>query len=66
VPRETIEREMLLQDLAEIGSDGGGVDLASLGLDFGGAPETDGGESPPHESGEAEEVPEVDSPLDGE
>jgi DNA-directed RNA polymerase subunit beta' len=64
VPREAIEREMLLQDLAEIGSDGGGVDLASLGLDFGGAPETNGDGAPPHESGEAEEVPEVDSPLD--
>jgi DNA-directed RNA polymerase subunit beta' len=56
--------EQLLAALQEIGSDGGeGLDLRSLGLDFGGAPETNG-ESAPHESGEAEEVPEVDTPLD--
>src|SRR5207245_8389877 len=59
VPRETYERETLLAALEEIGSDGGGVDLASLGLDFGGAPEF-GEENPPKESGEAEEIPEVD------
>jgi DNA-directed RNA polymerase subunit beta' len=58
--------EQLLAALEEIGSDGGaGIDFASLGIDFGGAPETNG-ESTPHESGEAEEVPEVDSPLDAE
>ena len=44
VPKETYEREALLAALQEIGSDGGdGIDLASLGLDFGGGPEpTDG------------------------
>jgi DNA-directed RNA polymerase subunit beta' len=65
VPRETYERETLLAALEEIGSDGGGVDLASLGLDFGGGPEF-GEENPPKASTEAEEVPEVDTPLDGE
>jgi DNA-directed RNA polymerase subunit beta' len=64
VPRETYERETLLAALEEIGSDGGqGIDLASLNLDFGGQPETNG-EGTPHESGEAEEIPEVDTPLD--
>jgi DNA-directed RNA polymerase subunit beta' len=55
--------EQLLAALEEIDSDGGnGIDLDSLGLDFGGEP---GAETPTsHESGEAEEVPEVDSPLD--
>jgi DNA-directed RNA polymerase subunit beta' len=71
VPKETYEREALLAALEEIGSDGGeGVDLASLGLDFGGEPETNGGpedgNAKPRESTEAEEVPEVDTPLDGE
>jgi DNA-directed RNA polymerase subunit beta' len=66
VPKETYEREQLLAALEEIGSDAGdGLDLASLGLDFGGQPETND-EGKPHESTEAEEVPEVDSPLDGE
>jgi DNA-directed RNA polymerase subunit beta' len=66
VPKETYEREALLAALEEIGSDGGdGIDLASLGLDFGGEPELND-EAKPHESTEAEEVPEVDSPLDGE
>ena len=57
----------MLAALEEIGSDGGdGLDLASLGLgDFGGEPVTGpDGEAKPHESTEAEEVPEVDSPLD--
>src|SRR4051812_43406717 len=64
VPKETYEREALLAALEEIGSDGGnGVDLASLGLDFGGQPDVND-ESKPHESTEAEEVPEVDTPLD--
>jgi DNA-directed RNA polymerase subunit beta' len=64
VPKETYEREALLQALEEIGSDGGeGVDLASLGIDFGGQPQTDG-EGTSHEAGEAEETPEVDTPLD--
>ncbi|MFL5921696.1 MAG: DNA-directed RNA polymerase subunit beta', partial [Gaiellaceae bacterium] len=67
VPKETYEREALLAALQEIDSDGGeGIDLASLGLDFGGEPETNGGENAPRESTEAEEVPEVDTPLDNE
>jgi DNA-directed RNA polymerase subunit beta' len=57
VPKEAYERETLLAALQEIGSDGGGIDLASLGLDFGGEPEPgDGPEAPA--AGEAEEVPE--------
>jgi DNA-directed RNA polymerase subunit beta' len=63
VPKEVYERETLLAALQEIGSDGGGIDLASLGLDFGGQPE-ENDESKPREAGEAEEIPEVDSPLD--
>src|SRR5205085_5406633 len=38
VPAETLEREALLAALQEIGGDGDGASLASLGLDFGGAP----------------------------
>ncbi len=56
----------LLAALEEIGSaetDGGGLDLEALGLEsFGGAPGAD--EPISHEAGEAEETPEVDSPLD--
>ncbi len=63
VPKEAYERETLLAALQEIGSDGGGIDLASLGLDFGGQPDLND-EAKPQEAGEAEEVPEVDSPLD--
>jgi DNA-directed RNA polymerase subunit beta' len=56
--------EQLLAALQEIGDGGGdGFDLKSLGIDFGGAPEL-GGEATPREAGEAEEIPEVDSPLD--
>jgi DNA-directed RNA polymerase subunit beta' len=67
VPKETYEREALLAALQEIGSDGGdGIDLASLGLDFGGGPEPTDGDPKARESTEAEEVPEVDTPLDGE
>jgi DNA-directed RNA polymerase subunit beta' len=62
--------EQLLAALEEIGSDGGeGLDLRALGIEFD-APgveanevETDG-ENKPRESTEAEEIPEVDSPLD--
>ena len=62
VPKETYEHEALLAALEEIGSDGGeGLDLASLGLDLGEG-ETDGNDKGP--STEAEEVPEVDKPLD--
>jgi DNA-directed RNA polymerase subunit beta' len=64
VPREAYERETLLAALQEIGSDGGGLDLQSLGIDFGGTPMF--GDGPSLEGTEAEEVPEVDTPLDGE
>jgi DNA-directed RNA polymerase subunit beta' len=62
VPREMYDREALLAALEEIGSDGDSALALGDLADFGGAPETEG------ESGlattEAEEVPEVDSPLD--
>ena len=70
VPVEAYTRpateEQLLAALEEIGTDGD-VDLAlgALDMTFGGEPETNG-ETPPLASTEAEEVPEVDSPLDGE
>jgi DNA-directed RNA polymerase subunit beta' len=54
--------EQLLAALEEIGSDGADA-LGLEGLDFGGQPDVND-EAKPHESGEAEEVPEVDSPLD--
>jgi DNA-directed RNA polymerase subunit beta' len=59
----TYEREALLAALQEIGGDGDGASLAGLGLDFGGSPAF-GEENPPNEAEEAEEVPEVDTPLD--
>jgi DNA-directed RNA polymerase subunit beta' len=56
--------EQLLAALEEIGSDGGNG-LSGLDLDFGGAPETtDEANGEPRDALEAEEVPEVDSPLD--
>src|SRR5262249_19190517 len=55
--------EQLLAALEEIDSDGGNG-IGSLDLDFGGEPGADAPAS--HEAGEAEEVPEVDSPLDSE
>ncbi|TML86371.1 MAG: DNA-directed RNA polymerase subunit beta' [Actinobacteria bacterium] len=59
--------EQLLAALEEIDSDGGnGIDLDSLGLDFGGQPGVDDGGSSGKSDIEAEEVPEVDSPLDKE
>ncbi len=65
VPKETYERAALLAALEEIGTDGGdGMSLKDLGIDFGGAPEVNGGDGAPKASTEAEEVPEVDSPLD--
>jgi DNA-directed RNA polymerase subunit beta' len=51
----------LLAALEEIG-DGDGIDLDALGLTFGGEPGAD--ETSSHDAGEAEEIPEVDSPLD--
>jgi DNA-directed RNA polymerase subunit beta' len=53
--------EQLLAALEEIGTDGGDS-LADLNLDFGGEPGGNGG--PSHDALEAEEIPEVDSPLD--
>jgi DNA-directed RNA polymerase subunit beta' len=66
VPKEMYERERVLAALEEIESDGGtGIDLASLGIDFGGQPEHGAdGDGMPKESTEATEVPEIDSPLD--
>ena len=68
VPASALARpqteEQLLAALEEIGSDGSDA-LAGLGLDFGSTTETgvsEGGE-PPSDL-EAEEVPEVESPLD--
>ena len=67
VPKETYERASLLRALEEIGTgDGDGLSLQELGIDFGGQPETNGGDGKPKDAVEAEEVPEVDSPLDGE
>jgi len=65
VPKEAYDRETLLAALEEIGGDGGGLALEELDMTFGGEPETDG-DTKPRESGQAEEVPEVDTPLDGE
>jgi DNA-directed RNA polymerase subunit beta' len=66
IPAEAYRRppteEQLLAALEEIGTDGEGVDLGLLGMTFGG--EVDGGNG--RESTEAEEIPEVDSPLDEE
>jgi DNA-directed RNA polymerase subunit beta' len=57
--------EQLLAALEEIDSDGGnGIGLDSLGLDFGGQPGVDDGGSSGKSDIEAEEIPEVDSPLD--
>ncbi len=56
--------EQLLAALEEIGSNGEGLDLAGLDLDFGGQPQTDGDRD--REAIDAEELPEVDSPLDEE
>jgi len=54
--------EQLLAALEEIGSDGESLGLLDLG--FGGESETNGGDA--RSTLEAEEVPEVDSPLDEE
>src|SRR5256714_485685 len=57
--------EQLLAALEEIDSDGGnGINLDSLGLDFGGEPGVEDGGSSGQSDIEAEEIPEVDSPLD--
>jgi DNA-directed RNA polymerase subunit beta' len=69
VPKETYERATLLRALEEIGTEGGdGMSLQDLGIDFGGQPGADGGDGEgngkPRDAIEAEEVPDVDSPLD--
>ncbi|HEY6069487.1 MAG TPA: DNA-directed RNA polymerase subunit beta', partial [Gaiellaceae bacterium] len=69
VPASAIMRpateEQLLAALEEIDSDSGnGLDLESLGLDFGGQPGVEDGGSSSRSDLEAEEVPEIDSPLD--
>jgi DNA-directed RNA polymerase subunit beta' len=56
--------EQLLAALEEIGSDGEGLDLAGLDFDFGGTPGADGATG--GEGLEAQETPEVESPLDEE
>ncbi|HZT91606.1 MAG TPA: DNA-directed RNA polymerase subunit beta' [Gaiellaceae bacterium] len=62
VVREAYERDTLLAALEEIGQDGGAIDFGALDATFGGEP---GSDRPiTHEAGEAEEIPEVDSPLD--
>jgi DNA-directed RNA polymerase subunit beta' len=70
VPKETYERATLLRALEEIGSgDGESLSLQELGIDFGGEPTNGGegaGDGEPRDAIEAEEVPEVDSPLDNE
>jgi DNA-directed RNA polymerase subunit beta' len=59
--------EQLLAALEEIDSDGGnGINLDSLGLDFGGQPGVDEGGTSGKSDIEATEIPEVDSPLDNE
>ncbi len=66
VPASALARpqteEQLLAALEEIGSDGSDA-LAGLGLDFGGEPEANG-DAEPKSDLEAEEVPEVETPLD--
>jgi DNA-directed RNA polymerase subunit beta' len=67
IPKEAYDRETLLAALEEIGGDGGGLVLDDIDVTFGGEPPTgDGDAKPLHDAVEAEEVPEVDSPLDGE
>ena len=62
IVREAYERDTLLQALEEIGQDGSSIDFGSLDVSFGGEPGSD--KPVTHEAGEAEEIPEVDSPLD--
>jgi DNA-directed RNA polymerase subunit beta' len=64
VPTTAYERETLLAALKEIGQDGGnGAGFEGLEMTFGGQPDVEG-PSEPDESGLAEEIPEIDSPLD--
>jgi DNA-directed RNA polymerase subunit beta' len=67
IPAEALRRppteEQLLAALEEIGADGE-PDLGLLDMSFGGEPETNGGDGAGRSDLEADEVPEVDSPLD--
>ncbi len=67
VPASALARpqteEQLLAALEEIGSDGSDA-LADLGFDLGGQADAVAGDGEPRSDLEAEEVPEVDSPLD--
>jgi DNA-directed RNA polymerase subunit beta' len=62
VPREVYDREALLAALEEIGSDGDSALALGDLADFGGAPEIPGEAGLP--ATDAEEIPEIDSPLD--
>jgi DNA-directed RNA polymerase subunit beta' len=70
VPAEAYRRppteEQLLAALEEIGTDGEGVDLGILGMTFGDGDGDGDGNGSGRATTEAEEVPEVDSPLDEE
>jgi DNA-directed RNA polymerase subunit beta' len=67
VPASALARpqteEQLLAALEEIGSDGS-EGLAALGLDFGGEVESSTGDGEPRSDLEAEEIPEIETPLD--
>jgi DNA-directed RNA polymerase subunit beta' len=58
--------EQLLAALEEIGSDGDGAGLLDVDVTFGGAPELTDAAPDDLTSLDAEEIPEVDSPLDEE
>ena len=64
VPKEAYERETLLAALQEIGSDGGVDRPRRRSASTSAASPTSNDEAKPQEAGEAEEIPEVDSPLD--
>ena len=63
VPKEAYERETLLAALQEIGTDGGNIDLA-LARSRLRRPARRRTTRRSRRAGEAEEIPEVDSPLD--
>src|SRR5262249_31289575 len=61
--REAYERDPFLQALRELGQEAtSAIDFGGLEVTFGGEPGSDATSS--HDAGEAEETPEVDSPLD--
>jgi DNA-directed RNA polymerase subunit beta' len=70
LPAEAYRRppteEQLLAALEEIGTDGESVDLGLLGMTFGDGDGDGDGDGSGRATTEAEEVPEVDSPLDEE